>query len=452
MSRNIVLLSDGTGNSAGKLFKTNVWRAYQALDLSGADQLAHYDDGVGTSSFKPLAIIGGAFGWGLKRNLIDLYTFLCRNYREGDQIYGFGFSRGAFTIRVLIKFILAHGLVENYLSDDDLRRKAVRLYREFRKSQKTQFRLEAIARVIRDLGIVLLDRLYRPYEGRKIATRSVEKIRFLGLWDTVDAYGLPIEELKRGIDRYLWPLGLDDPVLDERIDKACHALSIDDQRTTFHPLLWDESETDGFNESNTTDNEVLTQVWFAGAHSNVGGGYPDDGLSFVPLNWMIAEARKKELVFNTLTLDEYQGSTAPYGRIYNSRSAFGAYYRYDPRFLNPPRDRQGSVIPTLKIHETVVWRIAAGTDGYAPFNLPSDFKVVSGGFLPPSPDLVETGCGGSAPRNIHSFESYISTVRPNAIGGGLGSARRDVRNEAVDLSILAQPDKYALELIWDTVW
>ena len=63
MSRNIVLLSDGTGNSAGKLFKTNVWRAYQALDLSGADQLAHYDDGVGTSSFKPLAIIGGAFGW-----------------------------------------------------------------------------------------------------------------------------------------------------------------------------------------------------------------------------------------------------------------------------------------------------------------------------------------------------------------------------------------------------
>ena len=97
---------------------------------------------------------------------------------------------------------------------------------------------------------------------------------------------------------------------------------------------------------------------------------------------MIAEARKKELVFNTLTLDEYQGSTAPYGRIYNSRSAFGAYYRYDPRFLNPPRDRQGSVIPTLKIHETVVWRIAAGTDGYAPFNLPSDFKVVSGGFLP----------------------------------------------------------------------
>src|SRR5450432_2889341 len=106
VTRNIVLLSDGTGNSAGKLFKTNVWRMYQALDLSSPGQLAHYDDGVGTSSFKPLAIVGGAFGWGLKRNLIDLYISLCRNYVDGDQIYGFGFSRGAFTIRVLIKFVL----------------------------------------------------------------------------------------------------------------------------------------------------------------------------------------------------------------------------------------------------------------------------------------------------------------------------------------------------------
>ena|ERR1700730_3108670 len=78
MPRNIVLLSDGTGNSAGKLFKTNVWRVYQALVLSHSGQVAFYDDGVGTSSFKPLALIGGAFGWGLKRNIIALYIFLLR--------------------------------------------------------------------------------------------------------------------------------------------------------------------------------------------------------------------------------------------------------------------------------------------------------------------------------------------------------------------------------------
>ena len=93
MSRNIVLLSDGTGNSAAKVWRTNVWRTFEALDLSGNDQVAFYDDGVGTSSFKPWAILGGAFGFGLKRNVIDIYKFACRNYRdEDDHIYGFGFQ------------------------------------------------------------------------------------------------------------------------------------------------------------------------------------------------------------------------------------------------------------------------------------------------------------------------------------------------------------------------
>ena len=82
------------------------------LDLSGSNQVAFYDDGVGTSSFKPWAILGGAFGFGLKRNVIDIYKFACRNYRsDSDEIFGFGFSRGAFTIRVVIGLILDQGLV-----------------------------------------------------------------------------------------------------------------------------------------------------------------------------------------------------------------------------------------------------------------------------------------------------------------------------------------------------
>src|SRR5260370_32038632 len=108
----IVLLSDGTGNSAGKVWRTNVWRLFQLLELKGSDQIATYDDGVGTASFKPLAILGGAFGFGLKRNVVDIYKFACRNYRgDTDNIYGFGFSRGAFTIRVVIGLILNQGLV-----------------------------------------------------------------------------------------------------------------------------------------------------------------------------------------------------------------------------------------------------------------------------------------------------------------------------------------------------
>src|SRR5262245_6661778 len=115
--KNVVLLSDGTGNAASKVWRSNVWRIFEALDLRSPNQVASYDDGVGTSSFKPLAILGGAFGWGLKRNVLDLYTFLCRNYEPGAQIYAFGFSRGAFTIRVLLGLVAHQGLVRHSLND-----------------------------------------------------------------------------------------------------------------------------------------------------------------------------------------------------------------------------------------------------------------------------------------------------------------------------------------------
>src|ERR1700753_4501784 len=111
MGKRIILLSDGTGNAASKVWSSNVWRVFESLDLTGTQQIAFYDDGVGTSSFKPLAILGGVFGWGLKRNVLDTYKFLCENYVPGDQIYGFGFSRGAFTIRVVIGLVLRQGLV-----------------------------------------------------------------------------------------------------------------------------------------------------------------------------------------------------------------------------------------------------------------------------------------------------------------------------------------------------
>lgn len=93
MGRKIILLSDGTGNSSAKVWRTNVWRTFEALDLSGNDQVAFYDNGVGTSSFKPMAILGGAFGLGLRRNVIALYKFACRNYRSADdELFGFGFQ------------------------------------------------------------------------------------------------------------------------------------------------------------------------------------------------------------------------------------------------------------------------------------------------------------------------------------------------------------------------
>ena len=94
--KKIVLFADGTGNSASSPHKTNVWRAYKALDKSpSSNQYAYYDNGVGTSSFTPIAILGLAFGWGLARNVKQLYKFLCQTYSEDSEIYAFGFSRGA---------------------------------------------------------------------------------------------------------------------------------------------------------------------------------------------------------------------------------------------------------------------------------------------------------------------------------------------------------------------
>lgn len=452
VGRNIVLLSDGTGNSAGKLFKTNVWRIYDALDLSNASQIASYDDGVGTSSIKPLAMLGGAVGWGLKRNVLSLYTFLCLNYKEGDRIYGFGFSRGAFTMRVFISFVLSQGLVADATSSEDLRRKALRLYRKFRIEQTQYYGLHTLARPLRD-GLVWLRDVVRGQwrDLRNIATTPVKEIAFLGLWDTVDAYGVPVAELGKGVDQWIWPMSLNDKELDPRIAKACHALSIDDKRTTFHPLLWDETTMEC---ATHTDEERLTQVWFAGAHANVGGGYPDDALSYVPLRWMAGEAAKCGVRFNPLALAAIDVKVSPFGRIYNSRAGLGAYYRYDPRRLDPPRDRQGACIPNPKIHETVLWRMAMGADAYAPLSLPNGVRVVSE--LRGAKTGAPLGADVLKRPNIMSFDDYRKAVRGDSelYGAPAGDAADpEARNRAAaDFDALMMPDERTLDFIWDTVW
>ena len=131
-ARNLIVLSDGTGNSSAKLFRTNVWRVYDALDLTCQDQIALYDNGVGTAGFKPLAVLGGACGFGLKRNVLDLYKFLCRNYEPGDRIFAFGFSRGAFTARVVVALVAHQGLIQGVKDDGDLKRLAAWAYRRYR--------------------------------------------------------------------------------------------------------------------------------------------------------------------------------------------------------------------------------------------------------------------------------------------------------------------------------
>ena len=150
MTEKIIVLSDGTGNAAASVWRTNVWRAFQALNLEDNTQAAKYDDGVGTSSFLPLALLGGAFGWGLKRNVLDAYKFVCRNYETGSKLFLFGFSRGAFTVRVLAGLILEQGPVQSSSKSElhDLARKAYRAYRA--NGYHSIWRIEYPFRKIRD--------------------------------------------------------------------------------------------------------------------------------------------------------------------------------------------------------------------------------------------------------------------------------------------------------------
>jgi uncharacterized protein (DUF2235 family) len=407
MGRKIILLSDGTGNSAAKVWRTNVWRVFESIDLSGSGQVAFYDDGVGTSSFKPLAILGGAFGYGLKRNVLDLYKFACRNFHDkDDEIFGFGFSRGAFTMRVVVGLIMEQGIIQEP-SERELDRKARAAYRDFRRRNfHTKFRTERFFRWLRDL-VIRSD--YSKDDNVHNAT-----VRFIGLWDTVAAYGMPVEEMTRGVSDYIFPLLLPSYELDPRVKRACHALSIDDERTTFHPVLWDERaelplvpRADG---SLHLADERISQVWFAGVHSNVGGGYPDDSLAHIPLTWIMNEAASVGLSFKTDARASPQTLLHPPtvqdkdGRQYDPRSGLGGYYRYGPRDIRELGKellaRRGAhAVP--KIHVSVLKRIRNNAHVYAPNGIPADYQVVTdlGEVLPAQQNPYEAPAQAQARAN-----------------------------------------------------
>jgi uncharacterized protein (DUF2235 family) len=415
MGKRIILLSDATGNAAAKVWRTNVWRIFESLDLKTSDQIAVYDDGVGTSSFKPMALLGGAFGFGLKRNVIGLYKFLCRNYKsrsdyasqaaflpdnydlpqsaqaaqvpKDDEIFLFGFSRGAFTVRVLAGLVLSQGLVR-YSSEAELDEKARAAFRAYRTDRYRRITLEYPIRLLRNFFATYK---HDPKE------RPVERLRFIGVWDTVAAYGSPIDEITLGFSKYIWPLELPNRTLSVRVDCACQALAIDEERQTFAPVLWDEPPAD--------EKQVLKQVWFSGVHSNVGGGYPDDSLAKVSLNWMMSEAAACGLRFKIAPAadpDSFKNVDAAQdkdGRLYDPRSGMGGYYRYGPRRVaNNPTPEKG-VAPLPKIHESALSRIKIGAHLYAPIGLPPQYTIVqaeTGTTIPLDTNSFETAAGASS--------------------------------------------------------
>jgi uncharacterized protein (DUF2235 family) len=384
-AKRIFIFADGTGN-AYSTQESNVWRLSQALDTSGDNVVAQYIAGVGTSSFKPWATFDAATGIGVPGNVRELYSFLCKEWKPHVEIYMFGFSRGAFTIRTLIGLIASQGLVAATqknssgklaeVSSADMTKYALAAYRNYRAQvadswpwwQRPLFVHAARA----------LRKIRQFFYRSEFENPQVEKevsIKFVGLFDTVEAFGVPIEEMRIAIDRVFWPISFRNNKISPIAHAVRHALSLDDERTSFHPLRIERA--DGEDEAEAR--KRIKEVWFAGVHSDVGGGYPDGDLSLVPLLWMVDELKRVDEnrdSFRKQELEIWQRHASAYAPRHDSRSTIAILYRYAPRDAEPlGRDGKPLFDPPL-VHYSVVERIAFGYDRYAPTPLSVKAQVL----------------------------------------------------------------------------
>jgi uncharacterized protein (DUF2235 family) len=328
MPKKLIVCCDGTWNTPERDDATNVvnvTRAIEPRDSRGNDQVVFYEWGIGTANRLDKAI-GGTTGRGLNRNIREAYRFLTHNYATGDSLYFFGFSRGAYTVRSLAGMIHNCGLLKKEHSGRI--GEAFEMYRSRLKK-------------------------FHPDESRSIEFRNAYsrfvKIKFLGVWDTVGALGIPLVGRLARQSKYRFH----DTKLSPIIECAYHPLAIDERRAPFKPSIWAIKRGRGH----------TAQPWFAGAHSDVGGGYKDDhGLADVTLNWMAERATECGLQFNETILD------ASFDRDTN----YKVHDSHKPRFGLPKRRRMLCTSADESVHHTVREWVDEGS--YAPGNLPDGWR------------------------------------------------------------------------------
>jgi uncharacterized protein (DUF2235 family) len=300
-TKRLVICCDGTWNSADQEkgdepCPTNVVRlAYRVAkrDMAGRPQVVFYDQGVGTGNSLD-RFTGGAFGRGLEDNIHDAYRFLIANYEEGDEIFLFGFSRGAFTARSLAGMIRNCGILRR--DKVSAYRTALNLYRDEsrRPDHPESLRFRHAHCVTGDSGV---------------------PVRFVGVWDTVGSLGIPLRGL-RSLTRQKYQFH--DAELSGSVEAAYHALAIDERRAPFSPSVWDYKPK---------PSQRVQQVWFCGVHSDVGGGYAERGLSDLSLEWMLEKARGEGLALDGLAVAGNPMSPDPHGPLHNSKKGM---YRVTP--------------------------------------------------------------------------------------------------------------------------
>ena len=418
MGKNIVLCSDGTGNKDIKDRGTNVFKLYEAVDIQGykngtaPKQVAFYDDGVGTSGFVK-KILGEAFGRGFSGNVKKLYRELVNVYEPGDSIYLFGFSRGAYTVRALAGFIQYWGVLDvqhyQHLPRRALTKKINACWKEFRTIAFRRTRPKHRGMMLSSDEVESIRETTKERRRNNHAVRPEETVHiaFIGVWDTVGAIGSPFGWARKLIS-LIHPIWFADNILGPEVGRACQALSIDDERLTFHPELW--------NEQNGRDTRLL-QVWFSGVHSNVGGGYPKQGMSLVALDWMMTHAHNEGLhLIGSDTLFVH-GHQDVHDKLYDSRSGAAVLYRWAPRNIASLCAEHN--IARAKIHISVFERIANGTDAYAPGNIPFECEVDAGGSLlawpvPAAPADIAALMAAVGPPAVHAaslLEKMKATVQ-----------------------------------------
>jgi uncharacterized protein (DUF2235 family) len=320
--KRIVVCCDGTWQDSSRTYPTNVAKLYNAVKRTDANlsqpQIVEYSPGIGSGGEWLNRIGGGAFGWGIDETIQDVYRRLCRDYDEGDEIYLFGFSRGAYTVRSLAGLIrVAGGLLPN---EESLKVPAV--YNIYRSNHD-------LARKERD--VKALSARIRP-----------ANVTVLGCWDTVGSLGIPrtVPLLSQLINK---KYEFHDCQLSNIIEHALHAVAIDENRKVFDYTPMQQSQ------SNIAAGQTLHQIWFPGDHGAIGGGSPASvALADGALLWMI------ETIQNTLNLGlEFDLS----------------YVEYDPNAPRPTDPYSIHPQPTAPLpppQESLLFRLT----GLAPRTIP----------------------------------------------------------------------------------
>lgn len=334
MAKRIVFCCDGTWDTAQS--NSNVYRLYKALTVT-SDQMTFYDDGVGADATGLDRLVQGAFGQGILQKIRDAYTKIAHVYLPGDDIYLFGFSRGAYTARSLGGFISVCGLPSGAFSDDCVTQ-AFAAYRDPTHR----------ASLLAGLGSCGL---------------ANTGIKMIGVWDTVGSLGIPA--IFGGIDEKVY--GFLDTNLHPNVKNAFHALAVDEQRAQFPATLWTSAPAAG---------QTIEQVWFSGCHGDVGGGNQqgsgvDAGtrLCDITFGWMLAKAQALGLAVDP--------AVAPQLAILPAKCALDAINESWKPVMGPPHLRP--IPPGSHVANSVGVRIRYALS-YTPGNLQLQDRQLAAGY------------------------------------------------------------------------